>query len=270
MFNNITSPGSGFGIPGTVTGVTLTTVSSYAASGTVNGAPNTVTLTTSGVHGLAAMLSFCMNVAASGGTNSGALWAGYNWSQGTPGSSTLSLPNPGGILQAPIYPWLGVAIGSDATVAIIQGSWLVTSVPSTTTLTINMTAAQYALFTGTLAGTPTIAPFIVLGPGGYHIQLGANTTVNRGVTTNAAGTALAKGVWVPGSVDALVTGAAVSGSTPGSIVPFYNGGVPLGGTVTSLVAMTGNATTTGGFVWTDGAMWQISPAGAGTTTVYKY
>lgn len=263
-----------FAVPITITGVAATTISAYATSGTVNGANYTITFTTSGAHGLAALLSAVSNITASGGTNSGASWAAYNWTQGTPGSSTAitgSLPNANALNAAPLFPWLGVTIASDATVTIIQGSWLVTSVPSSTTFTINVTAAQYALFTGSLAGTPAVTPFIVPGPGNYMAQLGANCTFLRGATTNAAGTALAAGLYVPGAVNAVTTGAAVSGSTPGTIVPFYNSGVPLGGTVASVVHATGNATTVmvGDFS-TDGTVWQLNPIGAGTSRLYKY
>lgn len=262
-----------FALPITVTGVAATTISAYAASGTVNGANYTITFTTSGAHGLAALLSAASNITASGGTNSGASWAAYDWTIGTPGSSTAgtgSLPNAARLNQMPGFPWLGVTIASDATVTIIQGSWLVTSVPSSTTFTINVTSAVYALFTGALAGTPAVTPFLVPGAGNYLAQLGANCTLLRGATTNAAGTALSAGLYVPGAVNAVTTGAAVSGQTPGTVVPFYNSGVPLGGTVTAVVHATGNATTVCVPISTDGTVWQMNPIGAGTSRLYKY
>jgi hypothetical protein len=258
-------------VPITLTGVTLTTVSSYALSGTVQGVPNTITVTTAGAHGLAALLSACTNLAASGGTNSGAAWSAYDWTKGTPGSAAAGLqsyPNSARVNQLPGFPWLAMCITADATTPIAQGTWLIDSVPSSTTFTFHCSANQYAQFGVGTAG-PALAPVVIPGPGEYFAQLGANTVLYRGATTDAAGTAKANGLYVPGAINGYVTGAAIATFTPGSIVPFFNSGVPLGGTVTALAVATGAATTVAVPLFTDGTVWQIGLLGAGTTTLYK-
>lgn len=255
----------------TLTGVAAVTMSSYAATGTVNGVPNIVTITASGAHGLGAMISLCSNIATTAGVNSGKNWGTYDWTVGASNAAT-SLPNPSRcMLTVPQYPWLGVTMSADATVAITGGSYLVVAVPSTTTFQIAMSNAVFLKWTGALAGAPTITPFIVLGPGKYITNLGANTLLQFGATTtNAAGTAVSADTYIPGAVNSVVTGAIVGTVTPGTAIPFFNGGVAIGSTTAAATAATGNATKVMAQFDTDGALFQINPTGAGTTFITKY
>lgn len=149
-------------------------------------------------------------------------------------------------------PLMGVVIAGVTNPSIMNSTWIIHSVPLTTSFTFNMTSAQTAQMTGgaSMAGA-TVSLFITLGTGLWDLALGANTTLQQ---------LLAGGM--PGGANTTV-----SSVIGGSVLPFH----PQYGGATYTTVATGASTKVSRLQPSDGRSVQLLfGASAGTTLATKY
>lgn len=229
MPGNILTTSAGLYDPAQVFSINLVPV--VESGSALSGAANTIcTFTTTTAHGFGAVLTAFQRIPS------------YNVATGQ-------------------GPQLGVILASGTGATILNSTWLVSAVPSTTSFSVVLTPAQAVQAAGTLAGA-TVTPFMTLPPGMWDVALGLTDTLQWAVNTPAL---------PPGPVGGANT--TVAGVVGGSVLQFSAlgnaAGAPIGGG-TYISWLNGAATGAGDNIQTDGVTFFVQfGATAGVSRIFK-